>query len=193
MDSFLYFFKQGFFHILDWQAYDHILFLIVLTVVCTFNNWKRTIWLVTLFTLAQILMLLLTTYNIVNVNSRLATFLIPFTILIIAIFNVFTAGKVSKSRNDTLYFIFSFFFGLIHGLGFSSTFKRIVGDNNTLISLLEFSLGIEVSQMLVVIIILFLGYVFQTIFRFSKRDWTLVTSSIVIGLVIPMLIANKIL
>lgn len=192
MDSFLYFFKQGFFHILDWQAYDHILFLVVLTVVCTFNNWKRTLWLVTLFTLAQMLMLLLTTYNIINVNSRLVVFLIPITILIIAIFNVFTAGKVSKSRNDIIYFLFSFFFGLIHGLGFSNTFERIVGNNNTFISLMEFSLGIEVSQLVVAVIIMALAFVFQTIFRFSKRDWTLVISSIVIGFVIPMLIANKI-
>lgn len=192
MDSFLYFFKQGFFHILDWQAYDHILFLIVLTGVCTFNNWKKTIWLVTLFTLAQMLMLLLTTYNIINVNSRLVAFLIPLTILIIAVFNVFTAGKATKNRNDMLFYIFSFFFGLIHGLGFSSTFERVVGNNNKFISLLEFSLGIEGSQIIVVIIILFLGYIFQTIFRFSKRDWTLIISSIVIGFVIPMLIVNKI-
>ncbi|HIC32050.1 MAG TPA: HupE/UreJ family protein, partial [Flavobacteriaceae bacterium] len=46
---------------------------------------------------------------------------------------------------------------------------------------------------IIVFIVLFLGYIFQTIFRFSKRDWMMVVSSIVIGLVIPMLINNWIL
>ena len=70
----------------------------------------------------------------------------------------------------------------------------VFGDaENKLLALLEFALGIEIAQMIVVLIILFLGHVFQNIFRFSKRDWVLVLSSIVIGLVIPILIENDIL
>jgi hypothetical protein len=57
--------------------------------------------------------------------------------------------------------------------------------------LLEFALGIEGAQILVVLIILILAFAFQTIFRFSKRDWVLVISSLIMGIVIPMLIKNK--
>jgi|TARA_B110000977_G_scaffold126191_1_gene161420 hypothetical protein len=53
-------------------------------------------------------------------------------------------------------------------------------------------LGIEAAQLVAAVVLLFIGYIFQTIFRFSKRDWTLVISSVVLGLVIPMLITNKI-
>ena len=190
MDTFIYFFKYGFFHVLDWNAYDHILFLIVLLVAYTFNDWVQTVYLITLFTIGHSLTLLLSTYNIISVKSNYIQFLIPLTILIVAIYTVFTAGKFS--RKGAFNMIFALFFGLIHGLGFANGFERIVGNNNKFISLLEFGLGIEAAQAVSIIAILFFGLVFQTVFRFSKRDWTLVIASIVIGLVIPMLVANKI-
>ena len=54
--------------------------------------------------------------------------------------------------------------------------------------LLEFALGIEASQIIIVFGILILGTLLQNFFRVSKRDWVLVCSSIVIGFVIPMMI-----
>ena len=56
----------------------------------------------------------------------------------------------------------------------------------------EYSLGIETSQIIVVFIVLILSYIVQTFFRFSKRDWTLVMSSFVIGVVLPMIIQSEI-
>jgi len=69
----------------------------------------------------------------------------------------------------------------------------VFGDeSNKLLALLEFALGIELAQVIIVFVILFLGFLFQTIFRFSKRDWVMVISSMVIGLVIPILFENSI-
>ena len=64
----------------------------------------------------------------------------------------------------------------------------LIGSSQSkLIPLLEFALGIEFAQIIIVFIILILGFIFQTIFRFSKRDWILIISSIVIGATLPML------
>ncbi|MBN2868752.1 MAG: HupE/UreJ family protein, partial [Flavobacteriaceae bacterium] len=103
-------------------------------------------------------------------------------------------GKQKNSQKIGVLFVSTLFFGLIHGFGFGREFRMNLdpGDNK-LIALLEFALGIEIAQIIIVFIVLFLGYIFQTIFRFSKRDWMMVVSSIVIGLVIPMLINNWIL
>ena len=192
MDTFLYFFKHGFFHVLNWFAYDHILFLAVLLVAYTFKNWIKTVYLVTAFAIGHVITLLLSTYDLINVKSHYIEFLIPITILVIAIYNVFTAGKTSKGGKYNFKIIIALFFGFIHGLGFANGFDGIVGNHSKLISALEFSLGIEASQIVVAIVIFIIGLIFQMLFRFSKRDWTLVVSSIVIGLIIPMLIANKI-
>ncbi len=193
MSEFWLYVKLGFGHVLDWTAYDHILFLIVLTVGYTFDNWKRILILVTLFTLGHTISLFLAAYNVVSVNSRLIEFLIPLTILATAVFNLLTAKSGSRSGKIGVLYGTTIFFGLIHGLGFSSYFNAISSNvSSKILPLIEFALGIELAQIVVVVIVVLLSFVVQTFFRFSKRDWILVVSSIVIGMVIPMLIANKI-
>jgi len=188
MDNFIFFLREGLFHVLDWNAYDHILFLIALAVVYDFKNWKKVLWLISLFTLGHTLSLILAAYKIVSVSSEWIEFLIPVTILITAVVNVFYAKNSSKKAKTNINLFFALFFGLIHGLGFSSYFKILIGtSDNKLIPLLEFALGIEIAQIVIVIVILIVGFIFQTFFRFSKRDWILIISSIVIGLVLPML------
>ncbi|WP_299223026.1 HupE/UreJ family protein [uncultured Aquimarina sp.] len=193
MSEFWLYVKLGLYHVLDWQAYDHILFLIVLTVAYTFDNWKRILLLVTLFTLGHTTSLFLAVYDVVSVNSKLVEFLIPLTILVAAIFNVFTAGKTAGKNKIGVLYATTIFFGLIHGLGFSSFFNAVSSNvSSKILPLIEFALGIELAQLIVVIIVLIISFIIQTIFRFSKRDWMLVVSSIVIGMVIPMIISNKI-
>ena len=188
MDNFIFFLREGLFHVLDWNAYDHILFLIALAVIYDFKNWKKVLWLITLFTLGHTLSLILAAYKIITVNSDWIEFLIPVTILITAAVNVFYAKNTSKKAKVNINLFFALFFGLIHGLGFSNYFKILIGTSDyKLIPLLEFALGIEIAQIVVVVIILIVGFIFQVFFRFSKRDWIIIISSIVIGLVLPML------
>jgi hypothetical protein len=58
--------------------------------------------------------------------------------------------------------------------------------------LMEFALGIEIAQLIVVMIGLILAYVAQAVFKFSKREWGLIIASFIIGAVVPMLIENEI-
>lgn len=189
MSDFWLYFNLGLTHVLDWKAYDHVLFLIVLCAAYTFASWKRILLLVTLFTLGHTLSLLLANYNIVSVSSKLIEFLIPITILVTALFNLFTAGKSKKGEKMGVFYIITIFFGLIHGMGFASFFTAL-DSSGEFLPLLEFALGIEAAQIIVVIIILILAFLFQSIFRFNKKDWVLVISSLVIGMIIPMLIEN---
>ncbi len=193
MSEFWLYVKLGFGHVLDWNAYDHILFLVVLTVGYTLDNWKRILWLVTLFTIGHTISLFLAAYHVVSVNSRLVEFLIPLTILATAVFNVLTGKSGSKTSKIGVLYGATIFFGLIHGLGFSSYFKAISSNvSSKILPLIEFALGIEISQIIVVLVVVLVSFIAQTFLRFSKRDWILIVSSIVIGMVIPMLIANKI-
>ena len=184
--------EYGINHVLDINAYDHVLFLIALTVLYLFKDWKRLLLLVLMFTLGHTLSLVLASYDMVRVNVSLVEFLIPITILIMAVFNVFTAGKGPQKNKVGILFISTLFFGLIHGLGFAREFKMLLGDSDSKLALLvEFALGIEFAQIIIVFMVLFLGYLIQTLFRFSKRDWVIVVSAIVIGLVIPMILNSE--
>jgi hypothetical protein len=185
--------QYGMYHLLNVNAYDHILFLIVLTIPYMFKDWKRVLFLVTIFVLGHSVSLAFATYGVISVSNKWIEFLIPVTILIIALFNVFTAGKKTQNEKVGMLFFITLFYGLIHGLGFINVFEAAISKSeNKLISLLEISLGIEIGQLIVVFIILFLGFLSQTLFRFSKRDWVMVISAIVVGLLIPMLIKSNI-
>ena len=181
-------------HVLNINAYDHLLFLVVLTVSYLFKDWKRVIILVSTFTLGHTLSLVFAAYDIISVNGQLIEFLIPITILIVALFNVFTAGKGAQRKGLGVLFFSTLFFGLIHGFGFARDFRMVAGEmENKFFLLVEFALGIEISQVIIVFTVLFLGFLAQTIFRFSKRDWIMVISAIVVGLVIPIILNSEFL
>ncbi|MEN9908258.1 MAG: hypothetical protein RLZZ540_1407 [Bacteroidota bacterium] len=194
MSQFLIYFQLGLKHILNIYSYDHILFLIALVIPLSFKDWKRILVLVTTFTLGHTIALLLSIYGIIAVKVAVVELLIPITILIVALFHLFTAGKSGKKESINLVFFITVFFGIIHGLGFLNAFKSIHHGTSTskLLAILEFALGIETAQLVVILIVLIIAYIVQTVFRFSKRDWTLVMSAFIIGVVLPIIIGNEI-
>lgn len=194
MSEFWIYFEIGMRHVLDIRAYDHVLFLIALTVPYAFKDWKRVFILISIFTIGHTLALLLSVFGVVIIKANLIEFLIPITILVTAIFHLFTAGKSSKNESISIIGFITLFFGIIHGLGFANYFKSILSGSasDKLLPLLEFALGIEAAQIVVVFVVLVLSYIVQTFFRFSKRDWTLVMSAFVIGVVLPMIIESPI-
>jgi hypothetical protein len=194
MSEFWIYFEIGLRHVLDLSAYDHVLFLIALTVPYAFKDWKRLLLLVSIFTIGHTLALLLSVFGVLIIKGNLVEFLIPITILVVAFFNLFTAGKSSKNESISVVVFITLFFGIIHGLGFASYFKSLLGGSpqSKLLPLSEFALGIESAQLIVVFVVLILSYIVQTFFRFSNRDWTLVMSSFIIGVVLPMIIESEI-
>lgn len=192
MTEFWIYFNMGLKHVLNINAYDHTLFLIGITIPYTFNEWKKWLLLISLFTVGHTISLILSVFGVIYFKETLVEFLIPITILIVALFNLFTAGKSSKNESITLIAIVTLVFGIIHGLAFANDFKSILPGNATskLLPLGEFALGIECSQLIIVIIALIVSFLVQTVFRFSKRDWTLVMSAFIIGVVTPLIIQS---
>ena len=187
MDDFMLYCKMGLNHVLDFSAYDHILFLIVLAVVFSYYELKKLLWLVTLFTLGHSVTLALSAYGVLNISMDLIEFLIPLTIFITGVINIVNSNK-KPTKKDNTNLIFALFFGLIHGLGFSNYFKMMIGQQeDKILPLIEFALGIELAQIIIVFGIIFLGLVFQNFLKVTKRDWILVCSSIVIGFAIQMM------
>jgi HupE / UreJ protein len=194
MSEFCTYFEIGIRHVLNISAYDHVLFLIALTVPYAFKDWKKILFLVSIFTIGHTLALILSVFGIIVIKVNLVEFMIPITILITAIFNLFTAGKSSKTESIGVVGFVTLFFGIIHGLGFSNYFNTILSGkaSDKMLPLLEFALGIETSQLIIVFVVLILSFIVQTVFRFSKRDFALVMSAFVVGVVIPLIIQSPI-
>ena len=187
MSNFITHVELGFKHVLDFNGYDHILFLIVLAVIFSFSQWKKVLLMITFFTVGHTFTLSLATYQIVAIKETVIEFLIPITILITAVVNILKFSINSPKRKKTNLF-FALFFGLIHGLGFSNFLRVTLGrSEDKLIPMLEFALGIELAQIVIVLSVLILGTVLIHFFRVSKRDWVVITSAIVIGITIPII------
>ncbi|MCH8534729.1 MAG: HupE/UreJ family protein [Flavobacteriaceae bacterium] len=189
MSEFWFYINLGIQHVLDWNAYDHILFLTALVVSYNFKDWKKVFWLVIMFTLGHSISLGLAAYQVVQVDEDWVEFLIAVSILVTAFFSIFKAGKNSSSTSKfNLLYLVTLFFGLIHGFGFSSYFLMISDSvDNLLVVLLQFAIGIEIAHILTVLTVLLLSFIAQRILRVSKRDWILIVSSIVAGLAAPIL------
>ena len=194
MSEFWVYFQIGLHHVLDIQAYDHVLFLMALVIPFTFKDWKKIILSVTLFTLGHTTALVFSVYKILVVKASFIEFLIPITILLTAIYNLASIGKSNKKGKINWVFLITLFFGIIHGFGFSNYFNTLLGDssNSKLVPLLEFALGIEAAQLTVVLAVLVLAYIVQTVFKYSRRDWILVGSAFIVGVVLPMIIESEI-
>ena len=188
MSDFWLLIKMGFQHVWDWQGYDHLLFLAALCLPFAVRQWKRLLGLVTIFTIGHSLSLVLATYGMARVSMTWIEFLIPLSILIAAAYNILWAPKTTVNSALTP-LVVTLFFGVIHGFGFASYFDIIKDSDSALgVSLLAFALGIEAAQILLAVLVLVLNVLMLHMFNANRRDWLLVGSSIIIGILLPILI-----
>lgn len=194
--EFITYLKLGIGHIIDIQAYDHILFVIVLCSKYIISEYKKILLLVTAFTLGHSLTLALAALNIIAIPSNLIEFLIPVTILITATYNVVTARQTDESnwkqKSMQLNYFFALFFGLIHGMGFSNFFRSLLGMEESIVKpLFSFNLGIELGQIAVVFVLIMLSMVVINLLKVKRLFWTLFWS-IIAGVIAIMLMKETI-
>ncbi|SEW23073.1 HupE / UreJ protein [Chitinophaga sp. YR573] len=185
MAEFVMYFATGWQHIVAWDGYDHILFIIALCAIYMMEDWKKVLVLVTAFTIGHSVTLALSVINIIHVPTKIIEFLIPVTIFITAFSNV--VRKQALPEKIQLNYFFALFFGLIHGLGFSSYLKSLLGTQTNIVApLLAFNLGLEFGQMLVVIgILLFTGIVVN-VTDVKRREWNIFLSAAVFGIAVVL-------
>lgn len=166
------FFQLGMDHIMDIDGYDHMLFLLVLCASYAYRQWKTVFILVTAFTLGHSLTLILSALEIFILPSDLIEKLIPVTIFLTGLFNLYFIYRPMPTK-PTYTYIVALLFGLIHGMGFSNYFKAILGQSNDpVLPLFAFNSGVEVGQIIIVACIMFCSYVCIQHCRLKEQYWT---------------------
>ena len=175
MNDFLLYTQLGLRHITDINGYDHILFIVAFSAAYAYAEWRKLLVLITAFTIGHSLTLALSVLNIVAINANIIETLIPITILVTCISNVF----ISKSANERQYIVV-LFFGLIHGLGFSNYLKAILGQSgNIILPLFSFNVGLELGQIIIIIIFFTIYTLIQKMFHVEHLRLMRVTSTLV--------------
>lgn len=189
MSEFRVYFEEGREHILNYQfGYDHILFVIALCALYLMRDWKKVLILVTAFTIGHSVTLALAALSIIPINEKLVEFLIPITIFITAVSNFFKNEETLDNRKIQINYAYALLFGLIHGMGFSNYFRALLGKDRSIVSqLLAFNLGLEVGQIIIVVIFLTASFILVDLFGVSRRDWKLVISSAIAGIALVLI------
>lgn len=186
-DIFYSYLNLGFHHIVDINGYDHLLFIITLCAIYEITEWRKVVVVITAFTLGHSVTLVLASLKIIFPNRHLIELLIPVTILISGVFNLFSLnGKLKRSKLMAKY-LMALFFGLIHGMSFSSFFTDLMGDASSIIlPLFSFNVGIEVGQLMVIFIFYLIVYLF---YRFAKVSYkTIAVFFSVLGILVSTML-----
>lgn len=181
MGDFGFYLREGFYHITDWKGYDHILFVMALCLPYFLKDWKQVLILITAFTIGHSVTLALSVFNKILIPSSWIEFLIPVTIIITAL-EIFFRNN-DQPKQTRFRYVVALLFGLIHGLGFSNYLKSMMGKNENIITqLLAFNIGLELGQLLIVLAVLMVSFIFVRLLNMKQREWTMFISGGIFGI-----------
>jgi hydrogenase/urease accessory protein HupE len=129
-------------------GYDHVAFLLALLLAVT--RLRELLLIVTSFTVAHSVTLLLSGLGVLRIPSRLSDLLIAASIVYVAIENLRRAGRPLPRR-----WLLTFVFGLVHGLGFATELQERLAEvgGRVLVPVLSFNLGVELGQVAIVALV----------------------------------------
>lgn len=175
MQDFLFYLQLGWEHIISKDALDHQLFILALIAIFSFRDWKKVLILVTAFTIGHSLTLVLSALDVFRFPSDWVEFLIPCTIVFTALDNIIFS-KNEKKLIQLNYYL-ALIFGLIHGMGFANSVRMMLAsEQDIILPLFGFNVGLELGQIVVVAIALFIHYIFSEVLKLSNKIWIYIIS-----------------
>ena len=181
------YFTEGWNHIMSSDALDHQLFILSLAALFLWKDWRRVLVLVTAFTIGHSLTLALSVYDVIRFSIAWVEFLIPITILLTAIYDLryLNISKI-EGRNIQFNYIIALSFGLVHGMGFANSIRQMLASDQTIgIPLLSFNIGLEVGQIVLILLILLIAQLLVVNVKLPRKYWILLLS------VIPLILSLR--
>lgn len=193
--SLVNFWYEGVAHI--WSGYDHILFLLSLLLPVALvrrqhvwhgrDDWQSALWdagaIVTAFTLAHSITLVLAALQLVYLPSRWVESAIAASVVIAALNNLWPVLNHWR-------WLMAFVFGLIHGFGFASALADLTaGSEARLWALVGFNLGVESGQLAIVLLFVPLAYRWRDSHYYQR--WLLAGGSLAIASVAGLWLCQR--
>jgi len=154
------------------------MFLIILMLPFEFQDWKKWLSAVSLFTVGHTITLFLCAFFPDSFRFSWIETGIILTILFSALGNIFQWN----GKNNAWIVIFPLIFGLLHGLAFGSEVGSMLPQDGMFFSVLGFGIGLEAAQLVGVLSILVLTTIFNSLAPNKNRELVLVVSGIGIGM-----------
>ena len=140
----------GFRHIVDINSADHLLFLLALGAIYCPRDWRSALLVVSAFTVGHSITLAAAALGLVTPPTRWIEFLIPMTIVATGVENLLRRERAATGLAARLRPAFAFVFGLVHGAGFATYLRSLLGSA-VVVPLLGFNLGVEAGQVVILL------------------------------------------
>ncbi len=187
--NFKFYSELGWQHITDLNGYDHILFIIAISVLYHVKDWKRLLWMVTAFTLGHSISLFLAVSEIIQFSSYWVELLIPVSILLTLLIDLNRVDQLDNYNSElrlqpiSWIYILTMCFGLIHGLGFSNFLKEsLASGESILLPLFAFNLGLEIGQIIILLIYMLISGFFIHFLNINRKSWAIFVIGIIFGI-----------
>ena len=149
--------------------------MLAVIAIFSFRDWKKVLILVTAFTIGHSLTLVLSALDVFRFPSDWVEFLIPCTIVFTALDNIIFSKNEKKLIRLNYYL--ALLFGLIHGMGFANSVRMMLASEQDItLPLFGFNVGLELGQIIVVAIALFIHYIFSEVLKLSNKIWIYIIS-----------------
>lgn len=149
-------------------GYDHLLFLF--GVIFFLNNFKDIVKFVTIFTIGHSITLILATFLSIKANYYLIDAVIALSVIYKGFDNVKGFENYLGVKSPNLMFMV-LAFGLIHGFGLSTRLQQLpLGDDDfdMLMRIISFNVGVEVGQILALIVMLIVLNLLRRLTHFDR-------------------------
>lgn len=145
LQLFLEYIQLGILHILE--GFDHLCFVMGLLILST--SLKKLLYTISAFTLSHSITLIFGILTTATINMAYVEAMIALSILFLAKEIMLERQTFTKKHLGVV----AFLFGLVHGFGFSSSLSSIGLPHNEIpLSLFSFNLGIELGQIIFIVI-----------------------------------------
>jgi hypothetical protein len=179
VNDFIFYFLEGWKHIISQDATDHLLFIAALSVIHSFRQWQKVLVLITSFTIGHAFTLYLSALDLVRFPVEVVEFVIPCTIVVTAIFNLVTKGGEHRQSKKIQYPL-ALLFGLVHGMGYANYIRMMLSkDQHFIWGLFSFNVGLEIGQIFVVLVILMVSWSLTRIHRDAQKTLVLFSSLLI--------------
>lgn len=187
MDTIRFYSDLGFWHVIDEKGLDHFFFIVTLTIPFVFNQSKKLLWWITLFTLGHTFSLLGNVYAEINFSYFWIELLIPITIALSAASILIKKETSLKYKNFWVFPIITTLFGIVHGLGFGRYFRILIPEEAIGLSLFSFALGVELAQIIIVVGVLVVNFIVIDLMKRSRTKWEYFISAMVLSQAFTMI------
>lgn len=128
-------------------GFDHLAFVLLAVLIAV--RFKAIVMVITAFTIGHCLTLMLATLDLITVNQAFVEWLIALSIVFMAMELIRNRNTITRQQPAVVAFIF----GLVHGLGFASVLADAgIPWEHRLFSLVFFNLGVEIGQIIFVLL-----------------------------------------